>query len=170
MLSRVDDVGNGRDAEVAYAVPADGAYQVVVSDLHRHGGPNFVYRLTAVIAQPDYALSLGGDTFSIAAGQKLELPISVERLQGFQEPINVRVEGLPSGASFEPAVSLGEGDSAKNVKLVIDAGNAPFSGPIRVIGTTADTVREPHVATAPLAGRVQRTADVWLTIGASASE
>ena len=61
--------------------------RVAVSDLHRQGGQHFIYRLTATIAQPDFALSLGGDTFAVAAGQKLELPVTVERLQGFKEPI-----------------------------------------------------------------------------------
>ncbi|HVU89593.1 MAG TPA: PPC domain-containing protein [Pirellulales bacterium] len=170
LLSRVDDVGAGRDAEITFAAPADGEYQIVVSDLHRHGAPNFVYRLSALAARPDYALSLGGDTFSVAVGQRLELPITIERLQGYKEPINLRVEGLPGGVTVEPAVSLGEGDSAKTVKLVITTGDAAFSGPIRVIGTTAGATLEPHTATAPLIGRGQRTPDAWLTITAAASK
>lgn len=170
VLARVDDAGAGRDAEVAWAVPADGEYQAVVSDLHRHGGPSFVYRLTGAVARPDYSLSLAGDTFSAAAGQKLEWPITIERLLGFKEPINLHVEGLPSGVTFEPTVSLGEGDSAKAVKLVINAGTAAFSGPIRVVGTTADATLEVHTATAAMPGRALRTPDAWLTITAAASK
>ena len=52
-LVRVDDSADGRDAQLAFAVPADGEYDFAVTDLHRQGGPRFVYRLTAVMARPD---------------------------------------------------------------------------------------------------------------------
>ena len=49
-LTRIDDLGDSRDAQVAFAAPVDGEYDITVSDLHRQGGPRFVYRLTAAVA------------------------------------------------------------------------------------------------------------------------
>jgi hypothetical protein len=163
-LVRVDDSADGRDAQLAFAVPADGEYDLVVTDLHRQGGPRFVYRLTAVLARPDYALSLGGDAFLVQVGQKLELPVAVERLQGFAESINLHAEGMPPGASVEPAVSTAEGDSAKAVKLVITAGASPFAGPIRISGVSASGAADAHVALATIPGRSHKTSAVWLTV------
>jgi hypothetical protein len=169
-LSRVDDLGESRDAQVAFAAPADGDYDVRVSDLHRQGGPRFVYRLTATPARADFKLSLAADNFSVAAGQKLELPVTIERLQGFKEAIPLRIEGLPSGVTVEPAVSQAEGESAKSVKLVVTAGDAPFAGPIRIVGGAADAGGAAHVAEATMSGRAQRTASIWLTITAAATK
>lgn len=166
-LTRVDDLGDSRDAQVAFTAPTDGDYVVTVTDLHRQGGPRFVYRLTATIARPDFKLSLGADNFTVSTGQKLELPVTVERLQGFKEAIQLRVEGLPSGVTVEPAVSQAEGESAKNVKLVITAGDAPFAGPIRIVGSTADAGRAVHFAEATMSGRARRTMSIWLTISAA---
>lgn len=163
-LARVDDVGENRDAQLAFAVPADGEYDVTVTDLHRQGGTRFVYRLTATIAKPDFKLSLAADNFTVVAGQKLELPVTIERLHGFKDAIPLRIEGLPSGVTVEPAVSQPEGDSAKSVKLIITAGDAPFAGPIRIVSGAPDSGAGVHVADAPITGHSQRTSSVWLTV------
>ncbi|HEY1603396.1 MAG TPA: PPC domain-containing protein [Pirellulales bacterium] len=166
-LARVDDLGENRDAQLAFAAPADGAYDVTVTDLHRQGGPRFVYRLSATIARADFTLSLAADNFTVATGQKLELPVTIERLQGFNVPIELRIKGLPSGVTAEPVVSQPEGESAKSVQLVVTAGDAPFTGPIRVVGTAAGTESSVHFAEATMSGRTRRTKDVWLTITAA---
>ena len=166
-LTRVDDLGDSRDAQVAFTAPTNGDYVVTVTDLHRQGGPRFVYRLTATIVRPDFKLSLGADNFTVSTGQKLELPVTVERLQEFKETIQLRVEGLPSGVTVEPAVSQSEGESAKSVKLVVTASDAPFAGPIRIVGSTADAGRAVHFAEATMSGRARRTMSIWLTISAA---
>lgn len=163
-LGRVDDAGDNRDAELVLAAPADGTYRVAVSDLHRQGGPRFVYRLTAKLAEPDFSLSVDGDAFSVAAGAKLELPVTVERLHGFAQPIAIAVSGLPEGTTAEPVTSPAEGEAAKGVKLVISAGSAPFSGSIRVSGSTNGQYPLAHDATAALAGSPRRTNHLWLTV------
>ncbi|HEY2838400.1 MAG TPA: PPC domain-containing protein [Pirellulales bacterium] len=166
-LARVDDLGESRDPQLAFAAPADGEYDVTVTDLHRHGGPRFVYRLTATIVGPDFKLSLATDSFTVSAGQKLELPVTVERLQGLKEAIPLRVEGLPSGVTVEPAVSQAEGETAKSLKLVVTANDVPFAGPIRVVGGAANAGGTVHFAEATMSGRAQRTTSIWLTIGAA---
>src|SRR5262249_3897293 len=142
VLSRVDDVGNGRDAQLSLAIPADGDYELAVSDLHRQGGERYLYCLRAVFAQPDFALSVASDTFTVAAGASLEIPVTVLRAQGFAEPIECTVEGLPSGMTAMPVVSSAEGESAKSVKLVITAGPEPHSGPLRIVGTSQGVAKQ----------------------------
>lgn len=167
-LARVDDSASGRDAELVFAVPAAGEYRLTVSDLHRQGGPRFVYRLRAMLAQPDYALALAADSFSLAAASQLEIPVKVERLYGFNQPIVVRVEGLPEGVQVEPVTSLAEGDLSKEVKLIIKAGDKPFAGPIQVTGSVAGSDNLSRRALSTITGRIAKTNQTWLTVTAPA--
>jgi hypothetical protein len=163
-LTRVDDIGAERDAELVFAVPAEGAYRVQISDLHRQGGERYVYRLTCEAAAPDFALTLDRDSFVLAAGGKLEIPVQVERRHGFAEPISVRLVGLPPGATAETVTSAPEGDTAKQIKLTITAGAEPFTGPIQCVGEAAGAPPLSRHAMATIAGRTQRTEQPWLTI------
>lgn len=164
LLTRVDDIGAERDAELVFAVPAAGDYRAEISDLHRQGGERYVYRLTCEAAAPDFALSLDRDSFVLAAGGKLEIPVQVERRHGFAEPISVRLAGLPAGATAEAVTSAPEGDTAKQIKLTIVAGAEPFTGPIQCVGETAGAPPLSRRAMATIAGRTQRTEQPWLTI------
>lgn len=160
-LAKADDVGELRDPELVFAAPAEGTYRIVVADLHRQGGPRYFYRLTATIAQPGFALTIDSDSLSFKAGDKLELPVNIDRQHGFAAPIVVRVAGLPAQVACEPVTSPVEGDAAKQVKLVLTA-TEPFSGPVQIVGEAPDYA--PRVASAPIAGRAPRIDQIWLTV------
>ena len=164
-VARADDAGNKADAELTYAVPADGEYRIVVSDLYQHFGPRFVYRLRAIVATPDFRLTVDNHAFTVAAGKTLEIPIKIDRQQNFAGEIAFQLEGLPQGATVTPAKSLATGDSAKAVKLVVTAGAEPFAGAIRIVGESEGPIK--HVAAATLPNRSEGTKDVWLTITAA---
>ena len=163
-LVRIDDLANGRDAELVFAIPAAGDYRLTVSDLHRQGGPRFLYRLRGTLALPDYALSLAADAFSVAAGEQLEIPVKVDRLNGFNQPVVVRVDGLPPTLQVEPVTSPADGDLSKEVKLILKAGDMPFAGPIQVTGSVAGAENFGRQAVATITGRMAKTSQPWLTI------
>jgi hypothetical protein len=165
-LSRVDDVGNNLDAELSFAVPADGEYLLTISDLHRQGGPRHVYRLRAAPATPDFALSMAAESFASAPETDLEIPVTIDRQHGFNLPIVVRVSGLPDGPTAEAVTSPAEGDLSKVVKLVVKTGKQPFSGVIQVIGETDGPERVERRALAPIAERTAKTDQPWLTVTA----
>jgi hypothetical protein len=164
-LTRNDDAGKELDAELTYAVPADGEFRIAVSDLYRHFGPRFVYRLRATALTADFRLSAEAQAFTLKPGAPLEIPIKIDRRQNFQGEIAFKVEGLPPGVALAPAKSLPGDDSAKAVKLSLTGGQEPFSGPIRIIGEATDAagalVRE---AEAALPNRTAATQDLWLTV------
>ena len=164
-LVRVDDAGNRPDAELTFTSPADGEYCIVVSDLYRHFGPRYVYRLRAVRLAADFALSAESQAFTLAAGQPLEIPLKIERLQDFKGEIAFKIEGLPPGVQLAPVKSLPGDDSAKAVKLSLSGGPAAFSGRIRIVGDSASDagplVREVRAA---IPNRTVTTADFWLTV------
>jgi hypothetical protein len=163
-LARIDDVGPNADAELIFTAPADGEYRLTVSDLYRHGGPRYLYRLRAVPSAGDFAVSVETHALTISAGTPLEIPIAIERRHGFADEITFSVEGLPAGVTQNAAKSLPGDDTAKAVKLTLTATEGSRSASIHIIGQSSGTVQRNHAATAPLAGRTTRTAELWLTV------
>lgn len=181
-LTRTDDVGNNRDAELVQALPADGEYTVSVSDLHGRSGPRFVYRLTIREPEPDFTASVAADNFVIQAGKPLEIPVTIQRRYGFTDEVEVTAVGLPEGATAAPVQSAGEGDQpmpqqgrrgrrrggntnakASTAKLVIQS-PAPVSGFFRIVVKSLDEA--PLVRTVVVPTGIDNTnrPDLWLTV------
>lgn len=170
-LAENDDAGKGRDSELVFAIPADGEYRIVVRDVHRHGGPRHTYRLTLIEPGRDFALTLAADTFALAADKPLEIPVTIERRDGFDQPIEFSVQGLPAGVAVAPVVSEPKGDSAKAIKLALTADAAAKferpGTPIRIVGRIAGSPQEWRLATfATGAGPASAHHDAWLTLPA----
>jgi len=163
-LVRVDDTGSSRDAEVVYTLPADGEFQIVVSDLHGSAGERSVYRLTAGRGVPDFSLTLDTHQLAVAPGATVELPVTVDRRHGHSEPISVAIEGLPEGVTAEAVVSRGDDDSAKKVTLNVTAGPAAAktSKPVRVTGRVGE--QPPRTALTNLGAHGPQRVDAWLTV------
>jgi hypothetical protein len=151
------------DPTLTFTVPKDGAYRLEVSDLYREGGLRYVYRLMATLAEPAFELTLAADHFEMKPGQPLNIPVTVERRNGFDQPIEFTVEGLPEGVTVAPMKSMPTGASAKSVTLRLTAGAGPASVPIRVVGRTPghELVR---TARASIAGFNASTTHFWLTV------
>jgi hypothetical protein len=161
-LAAADDNGRtSRDAELGFTIPADGEYRITVRDLHRFGGPRFVYRLTAGPPRPDFTLKLAADSFLLTAGKPLEIPVTIERPNGFADAIEIVAEVLPEGVEGKAVTSEPKGNSAKAVKLVLTSSAGPVSGPFRIVGRSGESVR---TAQAPIAGLSATVEDLWLTV------
>lgn len=135
-LKEVDDAR--RDAcEIAadFTFPADGTYVVQVSDRFGRGGPEYVYALTMAPLQPDFALRLTASTFTVKPKSKLDIEVTVDRYDGFSEPLTIRLEDLPEGVVSQPVTSEPKGDSAKKVKLVLESTQVEsWIGQVRIVG------------------------------------
>src|SRR5205085_926694 len=84
-------------AGVARAVPGGAA-----RDRYGDGGPRHAYRLRLTPAAPDFALTLAADRLTLAAGKSLDVPVTVQRLNGFAGDVELSVEGLPPGVQAAP--------------------------------------------------------------------
>ncbi|MEO2023052.1 MAG: hypothetical protein ABGX05_14625, partial [Pirellulaceae bacterium] len=138
ILGEVDDTNKKPDCQLAFVPPADGVYDLLVRDLHHHGGERYVYQVHARVRAADFQLKLAGGTYVLKPKVMLEIPLDVIRHHGFAEEISVTVEGLPAGVSAKAVKSLAKGTSAKKVKLVIQGEAKAFSGAIKIVGTSAD--------------------------------
>ncbi|MFM9066738.1 MAG: pre-peptidase [Planctomycetota bacterium] len=167
VVAELDDSNNQRDVELTWAAAEDGDYRVVIRDVHGQGGPRYVYRLTIVEATPDFALTVAADSFAVTTAKPLEIPVTIDRRNGFNQVIDIRVEGLPPGVAVEAAKSEVKGDSAKTVKLMIKAEPAVVTAavgqPIRIVGivTQPNEQRRTAAYNLPLPATAIRA--LWLT-------
>lgn len=135
-LQEVDDAQKLADPTLTFAPAADGQYVARVRDLYGRGGAAMVYLLTAKPAAPDFAITVTGDAFALLPGKTVEIPLTVDRQNGLEEDIEIVAADLPPGITAEAVTSAGKGDTAKAVKLVLQAAEdaAPWQGAIRIVG------------------------------------
>lgn len=155
-LARNDDLPGTTDAGLAFTVPADGAYQVVVSDVAgKSGSRAAVYRLVLQPAASDFTLETPLQRLSVPIGGKAMLTIKATRMGGFKEPIRLAVAGLPPGVSV-PADLVIPADKSELAVPLQSAADAPATAVlvtvtgIASVGAAALT----RTARAPVAGNL----------------
>ncbi|MCS5630377.1 MAG: hypothetical protein NZ744_06080 [Pirellulaceae bacterium] len=162
LLSTQDDKDRAtRDPAFTYKIPADGAYQISIRDLHRVGGPRYAYRMEVAKLQPSVKLTLQSGEF-VKTEEKLEIEVAISRLGGFADELMIDIDGLPEGVSIEAVKSEGSGDSSKKVKLVLTGKWPSFSVPIRIVGTGNEGQFQVIAEYAVAKSIIART-DPWLT-------
>lgn len=174
-IAEMDDPGSGRgrgrrgaskthDPELPFTAPADGDYHVQVRDLHGRGGPRFVYLLSVAAPRPEARLTLKATQFTVAPGKPIDLPITVERLAGFDGAIEIALDGDHDGLNAPTVTSEPKGDSSKAVTLKLTAEDAAPSGPIRIVGKVKGVESKPLAARAPIEGFNASIESIWLTV------
>jgi hypothetical protein len=159
---RIDDVEGRRDPDLMVSIPLDGEYRLTIRDLYRHGGPRHVYRLTVASPEPDFALTVTAHSFTAQVGQPLEIPVTIERREGFAEELTLAIEGLPAEIAAEAVHSSPDSPSAQSVRLRVLA-PAVWSGPIRIVGRSPTSTKQ-HRAETEIPGFGVPTANLWLTV------
>lgn len=149
------------EEHTSFTVPRDGDYRVEITDLYDNGGLRYVYALRLAIAEPDFALRVPADRFDAEPGKALEIPVTVERLNGFNKPITVAVEGLPDGVRAE-AVTAKVGD--KIATLRIGPTEKAQQLAFRIVGHAAEMPDVKKTARTTIAGFEDTTSDLWLTV------
>ena len=98
------------DPQFTFTIPAEGTYTFAIRDLHGGGGMRFAYRMTIDEVTPGYRLSVEEDAFVVDGITALEIPVAIERLHGFDQPIEITAEGIPDQRSNDATrVVLNEG-------------------------------------------------------------
>lgn len=165
-LQEADDAGRGEeDVTLTYTVKADGEHRLRVLDRFGNGGFRYVYLLTAKLAQPDLALTVASDAFTLTADKPLEIPVSVNRTGGFAEEVEVTAVDLPPGVSVKPAVSGREGDSSKSVKLILERSDrVRRPGTFRIVGKTTGESARYFTATTTVSPFKAPFTEFWLNV------
>jgi len=146
-LANCDDMSPGEtDSRLTWKVPADGTYCIRVEDrLPTRGGPQYTYRLdiepTTVV--PDFQLKLLTDTVNVERGREARFTLTADRSGGFNGPITLSLEGLPSGVrAMVPNIAAGAAKA--EIVLKADAKARVATTEIRVRGEAVLAGKKVH--------------------------
>jgi WD40 repeat protein len=116
--------GYGKDSRVFFDPPADGVYQVRVSDANRAGGPTYAYRLTVRPPRPDFTIQFKPTAPKVWRGGAVPVTVTANRLDGFEGPIDVQLDGLPLPFHAPPTrIEAGQHSTA----VALSAGSQPVT-------------------------------------------
>lgn len=104
LLTEADDLTSlkTKDSRLLWTAPKDGRYMIAVRDLHDRGGERFVYHLEARHAEPDFELFGEYYYAMLAPGTRMMWFAHIDRLNGFDGPVEIEVIGLPKGVTATP--------------------------------------------------------------------
>ena len=133
---RNDDGGPGfsKDSYLQFTPPADGEYLLRIRDVRGEGSPLHAYRLTARGPAPDFRLAMNPRNPNVPRGSSIPITITAQRLDDFDGPIEVSMEGLPAGVRATTGI-IGKGQVNTVILLTADE-NAQLDRavPIQAIG------------------------------------
>jgi hypothetical protein len=148
-LAKAEAAGTQPDPVLAFTAPADGSYAVRVADRFRsRGGPAFAYRLRMAAPAPGFRLRLVADALSLSRKGQVKLHVDAERRGGFNDPIALTVDGLPSGVKAAN-MTIAAGQGGADVTLTADA-TAPVGAVHLTIRGTAKVGTQQVTETATL--------------------
>ncbi len=87
------------DSRILFDVPRDGRYFARISDARGTGGDSHFYRLVVRERQEGFKVTLNPEHFNLPVGDTLPVNVTVDRLDGFSGPVELRVNGLPPGVT-----------------------------------------------------------------------
>lgn len=127
--------GYGTDSRLFFDPPADGVYQVRVSDSRGAGGPGHAFRVTVRPPRPDFSLAFNPAAPAVWKGGAVPVSVTATRLDGFDGPIRVKLDGLPPGFHApETTIEAGQISTAFAVFAPEDAA-VPANTKLRLVGT-----------------------------------
>ena len=95
-----DDSGDrrlGSDSRLTFTAPAEGRYVIKVTDTRGWSGDRFVYALTIREPKPDFSVKLAGMSPTVMPGASVGFSFRADRVDGFDDPIQIDITGLPAG-------------------------------------------------------------------------
>jgi hypothetical protein len=120
---RNDDGGGafGKDSRLVFDPPADGVYQVRISDARGQGSPRHAYQLTVRPPRPDFHISFSPSAPAVSKGGAVALQINADRRDEFDGPIEVRLENLPPGF-HAPATTIPAHENSTSLAFFAEPG------------------------------------------------
>lgn len=101
-LTEADDGLQTKDSKLNWKATTDATYYVSVRDLHGRGGERFLYHLNVERAHPDFEVHGEYYYAQISPGVAMMWFAKVNRLNGYDGPIEIFVDNLPAGVTAEP--------------------------------------------------------------------
>ena len=144
-----DDDGDrkrGRDSRILFTAPEDGTYLIRVADVRGFAGEKFGYKLSVRHPNPDFSVTVATMNPKVPAGSGQRLRFTLDRIDGYDGPVQIDLSGLPQGFQVSSPVVVQEG--------LADATSVLTAATDAVEPTKEDVERVAVVATATIGGRV----------------
>ena len=154
-----------KDSRVTFDVPADGDYLVRVEDVRGAGGEAFGYHLVLRRPKPSFRIELSTENPNVPRGGTTLVSLNVNRIDGFDLPIEVRAEHLPPGITSIPAVVDSE-ELSGFLALTAETSAPAFSPPTWRVIARAQAKPSWTEATSPAAQELDPggPAGGWITV------
>jgi len=112
-----------RDSYIAFKAPESGRYLVRLSDTRGEGGEKYKYRLKVRPANPGIQASVTEIKNPLRRGSGRELPVIVDRIDGYNGEVWFELDGLPPGihSNFPVRVQPGQSFAIGNIWADSDA-------------------------------------------------
>ena len=168
LLKTVDDAGS-RDPSLLFTATADGDYLLTLSERAGRGNDQMIYRLKLFEPKPDLKLTVKTSEYAVESGESLEIPVTLTKLDGFAEELEITAIDLPKGVTVEAQKLPAKTPKAVKLKLTAAKG-LPFpASAIRIVARTKlngkPVERFAHAAITVVPGAAPiRTSRLWLAV------
>lgn len=138
-----DDEGQrrfGKDSKIHFVAPSQGKYYLRVRDARGQQGVDYRYRLSISAPRPDFSISCNVGDLPIVAGAGREFEVTAVREDGFEGPIEVQLEGLPTGwiATQPLVIQAGQHKALGTIHRPLQSDPLPEKGvEVRVVGSAS---------------------------------
>jgi WD40 repeat protein/mono/diheme cytochrome c family protein len=133
----------GRDSRLHFTAPSNAKYLIRVTDSRGWSGERFAYRLIVRKPVPDFAVKLSGENMSVGAGSAMGFSLRAERLDDFEEPITVKIEGLPQGWIASSPIVIERGHTLASGSLYAEpTATAGDWSKVKIIATSGTHTHE----------------------------
>ena len=130
-ISRNDDANETRDPYLEWQATTNSDYTIVVGSLTRQAGDEERFELAIQRVEPDFKATAAASSLTMKPGTTNEFKVTVTRLRGFTNELQLLAKELPSGVTCEPVTVSGKSAEAKLV-FVAQADAAAVRGPFGV--------------------------------------
>jgi WD40 repeat protein len=121
--------GYGKDSRLFFDPPADGEYQVRITDARGQGSDGYAYRLTVRPPRPSFSVSFSPTAPNVWKGGGVPVTVTASRSDGYDGAIAVRLENLPPGF-HAPETTIPAGENSTTFVLSAEAtATTPTKGP-----------------------------------------
>ncbi|MEZ6064192.1 MAG: c-type cytochrome domain-containing protein [Planctomycetaceae bacterium] len=114
----------GADSRLTFLTPEDGEYVVRLSDVRGFEGDDFKYTLTVRPSRPDFKVTVNDQNPTVPAGGGREFKVTVDRIDGYDGPVTVEFDNLPTGFRVAAPVTIEPGQM-QAFGLLLCAADAP---------------------------------------------
>ena len=134
--------GYGKDSRLFFDPPADGTYQVRVTDARGARGPTNSFRVTVRPPKPDFTVTASVSGASLLKGGAVPVNVTVSRIDGYEGRINVSMKNAPDGF-HAPTTFVEAGQNSTTFALYGDPAAAlPAKPDVKLVASVVVVGRE----------------------------